>query len=227
MPSGSCYRAAGLTETCARAGSRRSVSTGSNSIRGSRCSLGRRCTTGRATLSIGFEGSQCGTGRPKRRSRPKINTRFGSRPNTVGWTRRHRSWRHPLSFKSIPKRRPKRRFLRRNTISTGIRKGGVRQGNTGRCTSILRRGRANTRRRRCHPHLRAVVGEARILQVRARSGSRSRRPVLLPAPVQCRRSRPRPTRCSNRPKPTESRPPPSDVTTPDHEWPPWQQQIWT
>ena len=50
------------------------------------------------------------------------------------------------------------------------------------------------------------------------SGSRSRQPVLLPAPMQCRRSRPRPTRCSHRPRPTASCPPPSHTMTPEHEW---------
>jgi hypothetical protein len=74
--------------------------------------------------------------------------------------------RRRASFTSILKRRTKRRFLRRNIISTGIRKAGGRQENG---ASILRRGRANTRRRRCHPHRRAVVSEARILQVRARA----------------------------------------------------------
>ena len=60
--------------------------------------------------------------------------------------------RRRASFTSILKRRTKRRFLRRNIISTGIRKAGGRQENG---ASILRRGRANTRRRRCHPHRRA------------------------------------------------------------------------
>jgi NAD(P)-dependent dehydrogenase (short-subunit alcohol dehydrogenase family) len=48
-------------------------------------------------------------------------------------------------------------------------------------------------------------------------GPRSRQSVLLPAPMQCRRSRPRPTRCSHKPKPTASCPPPSRTMTPDHE----------
>ena len=51
----------------------------------------------------------------------------------------------------------------------------------------------------------------------ARRATRNRRPVLLPAQMQCRRSRPRPTRCSHRPKPTANCPLRSHTTTPDRE----------
>ena len=49
------------------------------------------------------------------------------------------------------------------------------------------------------------------------SGSRSRRPVLLPARMRWPRSRRRPTRCLHKPTPTETSQPPWLTATPDHE----------
>ncbi len=46
-------------------------------------------------------------------------------------------------------------------------------------------------------------------------------PASLPAPMRCRRSRPRQTHCSPKPKPTASCPLPSRTMTPDHKWCPW------
>ena len=45
--------------------------------------------------------------------------------------------------------------------------------------------------------------------------SRSHRPASRPALTPCRRSRPRPTRCSHKPRPTASCPPPSRTKTPE------------